>query len=218
MRGDRAQGKPGRTPQFPEGFADWTFEKQEAWIEKLIRDVWNTKRRMNIASQNTLKMVAPFLANKIYQLSTLMIADPDGVGITVSAGLRTVEEQHALFLMGRDEHGNIVDPKKIVTNADGGHSWHNFGMAVDCAPVEKDGTIDWNAKHPHWILMEQIGERLGLTSGANFKRIHDCPHFQITGRFPVGAPDDEIRQLYKEGGLLAVWAAVEASLPEEPSK
>lgn len=171
---------------------------------------------MNTASQDRLDKVSPRLASKIQQLSTLMFVQ--GAPIEVVQGLRTVAEQHALYLKGRDEHGNIVDHAKVVTNADGGHSWHNFGLAVDCAPVEQDGKINWNANHPHWKLMEEIGVSLGLTSGANWKRLKDAPHFQLTGRFPVGAPDDEIRQLYKEGGLLAIWAAVEASLPEEPAK
>jgi len=129
--------------------------------------------------------------------------------------MRTVDEQHALWLKGRHPDGTFIDPVRhagVVTNADGGHSWHNFGLAVDCEPVEKDGSIDWNAAHPQWKLMEKTGVELGLTSGANWLRLKDAPHFQITGRFPVGAPDDEVRRLYLQGGLLAVWAAVEASL------
>lgn len=162
---------------------------------------------MNASSQEKLKLVFPRLADLIEQLSTRCI--PEGFYIIVSQGLRTVEEQQALYDQGR------TTPGKIVTNAPGGHSWHNFGLAVDCDVVEKDGKIDWNADHPHWKTMERIGVSLGLTSGANWIRLKDAPHFQLTGRFPVGAPDDEVRELYKQGGLKAVWDAVEASLPQE---
>lgn len=165
---------------------------------------------MNASSQQRLSIVFPALAEKIYQLSTRCLQE--GFAICVVQGLRTVEEQQALYEQGRN--GN---PGKIVTNAPGGHSWHNFGLAVDCAPVEPDGSIDWNAEHPQWKLMERIGVSLGLTSGANWIRIVDAPHFQLTGRFPEGAPDDEVRELYKAGGLQAVWDAVTASLPETAS-
>jgi len=162
---------------------------------------------MNIASQTRLAQVYPRLADLIEKLSTRCILE--GFYITVAQGLRTVEEQQALYEQGR------TTPGKIVTNAQGGHSWHNFGLAVDCYPEDSDGKVDWNADHPHWKTMERIGVSLGLTSGANWVRIVDAPHFQITGRFPVGAPDDEVRELYKQGGLQAVWDAVEASLPKE---
>jgi peptidoglycan LD-endopeptidase CwlK len=173
---------------------------------------------MNTASQDRLALVYPRFADKIYKLYTRYIQE--GHLLTVSQGLRTWEQQHDIWLQGRNPDGSYIDPihhKGVVTNADGGHSWHNFGLAVDCDPVEKDGSIDWNADHPQWKLMERIGVGLGLTTGANWIRIVDAPHFQITGRFPVGAPDDEVRELYKSGGLLAVWAAVEASLPAEAS-
>lgn len=54
---------------------------------------------MNLASQERLKAVFPKLAQKVYQLSTLCAAED--VFITVAAGLRTVDEQHALWLKGR---------------------------------------------------------------------------------------------------------------------
>jgi peptidoglycan L-alanyl-D-glutamate endopeptidase CwlK len=168
---------------------------------------------MDIASQDRLKRVFPGLAQKIYQLSTLLAAQD--VYITVAQGLRTVEGQDALFAKGRDAMGNIINKSQVVTNARGGHSWHNFGLAVDCYPIGKDKTIDWNQQHPQWKLMEQEGTSLGLTCGANWVRLVDAPHFQLTGRFPVGAPTDEVRELYKQGGLSAVWAEVEASFPPQ---
>ncbi|SVE43245.1 uncharacterized protein METZ01_LOCUS496099, partial [marine metagenome] len=39
--------------------------------------------------------------------------------------LRTYAEQDDLYEQGRTE------PGKIVTNARGGKSWHNFGLAID---------------------------------------------------------------------------------------
>jgi len=155
---------------------------------------------MNSSSQQRLALVYPGLSDLIFQLSTLCLQE--GFAITVMQGLRTVEEQDALYAQGR------TTPGKIVTNAQGGHSWHNFGLAVDCAPVEPDGSIDWNAEHPQSKTMERLGVSIGLTSGANWIRIVDAPHFQLTGRFSENAPDDEVRQLYAAGGLQAVWDEV----------
>lgn len=168
---------------------------------------------MNTASQERLDKVFPKLATKIRQLSTLLAAED--IFLTVAQGLRTIEEQDALFFKGRDSDGDVINKAQIVTNARGGHSWHNFGLAVDCYPEGTDLKIDWNPQHPQWKRMEVIGVSLGLCSGANWVRLVDAPHFQLTGRFPEGAPTDEVRELYKSGGLLAVWTAVEASLPEE---
>ena len=173
---------------------------------------------MNQASEDRLNAVHPQLASRVRQLATMLAAED--IFIAVAQGLRTIAEQDALFAKGRDASGEIVNKGQIVTNARGGQSWHNFGLAVDCYPLEVNAVgIDWNPQHPAWKQMEQLGVSLGMTSGANWIRLVDAPHFQLTGRFPEGAPTEEVNELYKSGGLQAVWDAVTASLPkqEEPA-
>lgn len=165
---------------------------------------------MNQSSQDRLKLVWPVLAENIYQLSTALIHE--GIYIAVVQGLRTVEEQDALYAQGR------TAPGKIVTNARGGQSWHNFGLAVDCAPVNPYASIDWNASHPQWKRMEELGVSLGLTSGARWAHLPDAPHFQLTGAWPEAEPTDEVRELCAQGGLKAVWDALEAQVPGGPSE
>lgn len=152
---------------------------------------------MNPHSEALLSKVNPVLAARIQAVASNLASQ--GITIIVCQGLRTVEEQDALYAQGR------TTPGKIVTNAKGGQSWHNFGLAVDCAPENPDASIDWNASHPQWKAMEAAGVKMGLVSGANWVRIVDAPHFQMTGRFPEAAPDTEVRELYKSGGLEAVW-------------
>lgn len=54
-----------------------------------------------------------------------------GVGFTnAHSGLRTYEEQNALYAQGRTAPGNKV------TNAKGGFSNHNFGIAFDIGIFE----------------------------------------------------------------------------------
>lgn len=156
---------------------------------------------MNATSEQRLSAVHPTLAAKIHQLAASLAAE--GTTIIVVQGLRTVDEQDTLYEQGRTTPGNIV------TNARGGYSWHNFGLAVDCAPLNADASVDWNAAHPQWKRMESAGQALGLTSGATFVRLVDAPHFQLTGQWPIGAPADEVRILYAGGGLQAVWHALQ---------
>jgi len=155
---------------------------------------------MDATSEARLLNVIPELAAKVHTMADMLLQE--GITIRVVQGLRTWAEQDALYAQGRTVPGNIV------TNAPGGHSWHNLGCAVDCAPMNPDGTVDWNASHPQWKRMEEVGVSLGLTSGANWTRLVDAPHFQITGQFPEGAPNDEARQIYLDQGAEAFWAEV----------
>ncbi len=160
---------------------------------------------MNAHSEALLAKVNPVLAERIQAIASNLAAQ--GITIIVSQGLRTNEEQDALWQQGRNPDGSYIDPihrKGVVTNAKGGQSWHCFGLAVDCDVLNKDGSVDWNSSHPQWKAMEAAGVKLGLVSGANWVRIVDAPHFQLTGRFPEAAPDTEVRELAKNG-LDALW-------------
>jgi len=104
--------------------------------------------------------------------------------------LRTYEEQDALYEQGRTE------PGKIVTNARGGKSWHNFGLAIDFA-FEQDGT-----QHPTWStagsdiddwrLLGSMGEAIGFEWGGRFD-LKDFGHFHYSG----GESMDRIRAAYE---------------------
>lgn len=163
---------------------------------------------MDATSEAKLTLVYPVLADKIRTLADILMQErsdvlPKGCEVRVTQGLRSWAEQDALYAKGRTEAG----PK--VTNAAGGHSWHNFGLAVDLVPddITKDGfQCDWNARHPAWKRMEEVGQSLGLECGAFWRTFPDAPHFQLNGRFPVGAPNDEARQIFKDGGSMALWA------------
>lgn len=170
---------------------------------------------MDAISEARLQEVMPELAAKIHQLYEMLMGE--GLEIRVTQALRSWQQQQDLYAKGRNPalahlgpHGDIVDKSLVVTNCPGGHSYHNFGMAVDCAPDDPTKVgyqIDWNAGHPQWKRMASVGQSLGLDSGAMWRSFPDAPHFQLTGRFPEGAPNDEARQLFKDGGMQAVWLA-----------
>jgi hypothetical protein len=158
---------------------------------------------VNQTSQGRLEQVHPVLATRILQLSRTLTFE-----IEVAQGLRTWAEQDALYAQGR------TAPGPIVTHAPGGSSWHNFGLAVDLVPEDiTPGQPDWNLGHPAWSVLVSTVESLGLVSGAEWHGEDlDTPHAQLTGRFPV-TPDDEVRAIFQQGGIAAVWVAAQIAGP-----
>src|SRR6266498_934410 len=155
---------------------------------------------MDRFSEERLKLVHPRLARLIHQMAEMLTQE--GITIRVTQGLRSWTEQLQLWLKGRDSDGNVIDKSKVVTKAPPGHSYHNFGLAVDVAPFIEN-TPDWNLKHPVWKRIVEVGESLGLTAGAEFRTFPDAPHFQLTGKLPV-SPNDTVRETFKDGGTSAV--------------
>lgn len=100
--------------------------------------------------------------------------------------LRTFAEQDALYAKGRTAKG------KIVTNAKGGQSYHNYGLAVDIVLLKdtnKDGTFDtasWETNVDFdgdgvsdWMEVVKIFKMYGWEWGGDWK-FKDTPHFQKT--------------------------------------
>jgi len=143
-----------------------------------------------------LRQLHPWLTHLAYALhDRLALEDID---LHITQGLRSYEDQAALYAKGR------TSPGPIVTNAPPGHSWHSFGLAFDCAPFDLAGSPDWDVNHPAWGRIVDVGKNLGLFSGTQFTSLCDTPHFQLTGRFGP-SPTDEVRNIYTAGGLQAVW-------------
>ena len=95
----------------------------------------------------------------------------EGINVKVISGLRTYEEQAALYAKGRTAPG----PK--VTNARPGYSWHNFGVAWDFVVFDANGQPLWD--NPLMDRCGKIGEQLGLEWGGRWK-FQDKPHLQLT--------------------------------------
>lgn len=96
-----------------------------------------------------------------------------GIELRIYCAYRSIAEQDALYARGRTK------PGKIVTNAKGGQSYHNFRVAYDCGPVI-NGKIAWN-REDLFHKIGLIGEVIGLEWGGHFQSIVDLPHFQYPG-------------------------------------
>ena len=97
-------------------------------------------------------------------------AAANGIKIKIISGHRSYEEQNKLYAQGR------TAPGKKVTNAKGGYSNHNFGIAFDIGVFE--GAI-YMGDSPKYKAVGVLGMELGLEWGGNWKTIVDQPHFQL---------------------------------------
>lgn len=100
-----------------------------------------------------------------------------GHPMMVTDGVRTDDQQKALYAQGR------TAPGKIVTNADGvlkrsNHQVHadGLGHAVDCCFLV-NGKPSWADEHP-WRLYGEAAKALGATWGGEFTTIVDRPHIE----------------------------------------
>ncbi len=101
---------------------------------------------------------------------------------------RTIAEQNALYAKGR------TAPGPRVTNAKGGSSPHNFGLAVDLCPIARNGSLWWQAPDHVWRYMADTARAMGLTPGYYFRSIHDPPHVEDPGW-------RKVRDLWRRGKI-----------------
>ena len=110
----------------------------------------------------------------------------------IYSGLRTFAEQDALYAQGRDTVGGIV------TNARGGQSMHNYGLAVDMAPFnmvtpndddvywpdpdERDGVVWYHLENILLETTQELDLDLDIEWGGRWK-FRDVPHVQIRTTF-----------------------------------
>ncbi len=94
---------------------------------------------------------------------------PAGVAVKIISGTRSYKEQDALYAKGR----TLPGPK--VTNARGGYSNHNFGVAFDIGLFQGAKYLE---ESPLYAKLGPIGEAVGLEWGGRWKSIQDEPHYQ----------------------------------------
>lgn len=137
-------------------------------------------------NERALAKVHPALAHRAKKI--INAARVDGYELRVVQGLRTFAEQDALFRKR---------PK--VTNARGGQSMHNYGLAVDFAFVI-NGKVSWDDKY--YPKIGKWAMNAGLEWGGAWRKFKDMPHCQLPNlpSYKVLLP------IYNKGGLTAVWS------------
>jgi peptidoglycan L-alanyl-D-glutamate endopeptidase CwlK len=118
----------------------------------------------------------------VFIKQTELIAETSKAGITilVTDGFRSSEEQNAIYAKGRTTEGNVV------TQVQGGHSYHNYGLAIDFALRTKKGQVVWDMEYDgnkngqsDWMEVVAIAKRLGFSWGGDWKNFPDYPHLQM---------------------------------------
>ncbi|OPH47640.1 hypothetical protein BC351_10650 [Paenibacillus ferrarius] len=127
-------------------------------------------------SEARISKLHPVVATKTRQLITA--AFNEGINIVIVQGLRTFEEQAALYAQGRTTAG------AIVTNARAGYSMHNYGVALDFCLLADDGiNVVWTV-NDKWLRVGAIGKSLGFVWGGDWtyekEGIVDYPHFEMS--------------------------------------
>lgn len=144
-----------------------------------------TKKRIDLLHPAIRAEVASIIGEVDYALSGRS-------DMRVVQALRTIEEQNALFNqpwdhIDNDGDGKIDEADEKVTNARGGQSFHNFGLAIDFCLIIDGTAVSWDMKKDwdadgiaDWTEVVNIFKKYGYQWGGNWISTKDYPHFQKT--------------------------------------
>jgi peptidoglycan LD-endopeptidase CwlK len=103
-----------------------------------------------------------------------------GILVVITDGYRSAEDQDRLYEKGRTASGTIV------TQAKGGQSFHNYGLAVDFALKNYSGDIIWDMNYDgnknskaDWDEVVEMAKTLGFAWGGDWAEFKDYPHLQM---------------------------------------
>lgn len=108
--------------------------------------------------------------------------------VRIISGTRTYAEQDELFAQGRTK------PGKRVTNAKGGESNHNFGLAWDIG-VFIDGKYQTETAPYKIAAPIGLAATTGIEWGGNWVTIPDAPHYQMV----TGLELSVVRRRFEKG-------------------
>lgn len=135
--------------------------------------------RKELATRPLPEGLHPAVEEKAGKL--LGMAEERGIPIDITDGFRSYKEQNRLFAQGRTIDG------PVVTQAQGGQSYHNFGLAIDFAIWTPDGRLIWDTGYDgngngksDWFEVADIAKELGFDWGGDWQGFKDYPHLQMT--------------------------------------
>lgn len=144
-------------------------------------------------TEDRIKVLHPAIRTEVADLiDKIEAAMPVSMKIRVVQGLRTIQEQNALYAIGR------TIPGKKVTNATGGKSYHNYGLAIDFAMMyDRDGNgtyeqLSWDIFYDHdkngkrdWMQVVEVFKAAGYKYGGDWKSLKDYPHLEKSFGYTV---------------------------------
>lgn len=161
-------------------------ERAVELFEQCTREIRERLRGFDLRSERHITGLLPSVQHYARRfLADLLEA---GFNARIISGTRSYHAQNALFRRGR--YGN---PGARVTNARGGRSFHNFGVAWDIGLFADDGRYLTDGE-PYQRAAE-AGLVEGLQWGGHFRRFVDRPHYQLQ----LGLDVDEVRMRFEAG-------------------
>ena len=128
---------------------------------------------MDQTTLERIKLAHPIIRQKLEQeYKEINSKLPKGVRLRFAYVYRSIDEQNALF-----------NQRPKVTNAKGGQSIHNYGLAFDIVLLyDKDNnetfeTASWE-ENSYWIQVVNYFKSKGWEWGGDWKKFKDAPHFQ----------------------------------------
>ena len=152
---------------------------------------------MDKVSQDRIDQLHPSIrldvSNLIEKINTKVLTGR--AKVRIAQGLRTFAEQDALYAQGRTK------PGKKVTNAKGGQSIHNYGLAVDIVLILDGKTASWDEKsdfdrdqQSDWIEVVTEFKRAGFSWGGDWRTFKDMPHFEKTSGLSLKQIQDKYKR------------------------
>ena len=135
-------------------------------------------------SRSHLDKLPPLMADLFEDVLLVAkgIASEFGADVKIISSVRTFEEQDKLYAQGR------TSPGAIVTNAKGGESYHNYGLAVDFGVFQgkayldasdPDTSVQVYQKLNEWIKGQPEDIYRKIEWGGDWESMKDYPHFQF---------------------------------------
>jgi peptidoglycan L-alanyl-D-glutamate endopeptidase CwlK len=130
--------------------------------------------------------------------ATLVDLVEQGFSPEIFEGTRSFARQEELYAQGR----RGIPGESTVTGAEGGESWHQYGLAAD---IVHQGSNKWR-ESDLWDALGEAGERQGLYWGGNFG---DRPHLEFHPGYTPGQAG-RLDSIFDDGQasleeLQAIW-------------
>ncbi len=144
--------------------------------------------RLDERSERNLATVIPQAQHLFRQwlADAIPAANAQGYTLKVINGTRSYAEQDALYAQGRTKPGSRV------TNARGGCSNHNFGLAIDIGLFDAQTGKYITHDAPYDALAKAVPPPAGIEWGGTWT-FNDAPHYQYA---KFGSTTKAIRKLF----------------------
>jgi peptidoglycan LD-endopeptidase CwlK len=151
------------------------------YSKRTLESLAGLNKKFRVKAEAFLLRIQPILAKH-------------GVTAEVISGLRSWQQQAALFAQGRTK------PGRIVTKARAGSSWHNYGLAMDLGLFAGGKYLDESAPTKADRIYRELGDvaaSLGIEWAGNWKSFPEGPHFQWT----AGQTLSQLREKMQANGF-----------------